>query len=479
MDHDYLKFLLKNPAVRLLRLENAPLIISFLFHQFKISNRITITSNELITNLSDYLYHLREQYGEDSYPGTAEDYLEKWSNEGYLRKYYLPEGDLPVFELTPATEKALNWINDLDKKEFVGTESRLLKIFEILKELAYKNSDDPEKRVKELEKQKLLIEQEIEKTQAGILDKLNETQIKERFYEVYDTALKLLSDFREIEYNFRELDNDVRQKQLNSQMKKGRLLDDIFKVQDLIWDSDQGRSFKAFWEFLMSQSKKDELNDLLEYLNNLHEIKEIKKDDVLNRFVVNLIEAGDKVNKTNHRLVEQLRRFLDDKSRLENKRIIELILEIKTLALQSKDRQPQNREFLPLDDKPLIRLIMERSLWHALKAPDLSAIDLVEGDAEFVDTEALYRQLFIDPEELKKRIRVLLKTENQVTLKQITAAYPVQKGLLEIITYLMIASSRENNAVFADDRLEVIAVANLESGNRFEIKLPQVIFSKS
>ena len=228
----------------------------------------------------------------------------------------------------------------------------------------------------------------------------------------------------------------------------------------------------------MSQSKKDELNDLLDYLNSLHEIKDIKKDNFLDQFIVNLIDAGDKVNKTNHGLVEQLSRFLDDKSRLENKRISEIIHEIKTLSLQIKDCRPKERAFLFLEDKPLIRLVMERSLWRSNKGPDLSAINLVEGDADMVDTEALYKHRHIDPEKLRRRIRGLLKSETQVTLKQITASYPIQKGLLEVITYLMIASSRDSRAFFADDKSEVIDVINLESGKCFEMKIPQVIFCK-
>jgi len=478
MDHENIKYLKEyNPTIKLLRLDNAPLIISFLFQEFKKNNKIVISNTELKTSLSDYLYNLNYIYGENTYPGSAQNYLDKWSNDGFLRKYYTSNNDEPAFELTPATEKALEWIKDLDKKEFVGTESRLLKIFDILNEIVYKSSDDPQKRLDELEKQKHEIEIEIEKIQSGNIEKLNETQIKERFFDVYDTARKLLSDFREVEYNFRELARSVREKQVNSHLKKGKLLEDIFKDQDFIWDTDQGRSFKAFWEFLMSQNKQDELNELIITVSNLPEIQKIKHDDFIERIEVNLIDAGDKVNKTNHQLIEQLRRYLDNKTYLENKRIVEIVKEIKSFAIQIKDDPPKNKNFLLLDDSPRIELIMERPQFTVPKNPEIKNIELEEGSADSIDIDVLYKQLYINQEELKIKIRELLKFNSQITLKQITEIYPIEKGLSEIITYFSIAS-KGNKSFINEEVIEKIIISNKETKKYFEIKLPQIIFCK-
>lgn len=478
MDHDYIRYLRDhNPTVRVLRLENAPLIISFLYLQFKKNKRTGISSIELTTNLADYLFSLRERHGEDWYPGSARDYLTVWTNDGFLRKFYPADSDEPVFELTPATEKALDWIKDLEKKEFVGTESRLLKIFDLLKEIVYKSSTDPAQRLSELNKQKQEIEQEIAKIEAGIIERLNETQVKERFFEVRDSARKLLSDFRQIEHNFRELDRAVREKQIDAGFKKGKLLDDVFKSQDLIWDTDQGRSFRAFWEFLMSQAKQDELDELVSAVLALPEVGEFDQDEFLDRLKVGLIEAGDKVNKTNHSLIEQLRKYLDDKARLENKRILEIINAIKALAVVVKDAPPKNRDFFALDDKPMVELVMDRPLWDSPKSPELRDSNFTEGKADGIATELLYRQLHVDPEELKGKIRELLKAETQVTLKRLTEVYPVEKGLAELITFLNIAE-KDQKSMINEEVLECIAVSNRETGKRFEVNVPQVIFCR-
>ncbi len=254
MDHFYIKnVVLPHPAIRLLKLDNAPLIISFLHQEFKSTNRIDIPNAELVQKLSDYLYYLRENNEEGLYPDTAPSYLDKWTADGLLRKYYPASSDEPVFQLTPASEKAMDWIKDLNREEFIGTESRLLRIYTILKEIAYQSTDDPKKKLKELNRQKKEIEREIEKVKAGRVEDRNERKIKELYFEVHNTARKLLADFRQIEYNFRDIDQAVREKQVNSNLKKGRLLDEVFKASDLLWNTDQGKSFLAFWEFLLSK----------------------------------------------------------------------------------------------------------------------------------------------------------------------------------------------------------------------------------
>lgn len=482
MDYEYIRHLKDhNPSLRLLRLENAPLIVGFLYQHFKSDNNIVLSSIELTTRLSDYLHNLRENYGDNIYPDTAKNYLDKWTSEGFLRKYYTPDSDEPVFELTPATEKAIEWIRDLDKKEFVGTESRLLKIFEILKEIVYKSSDDPQKRMDELERQRQDIEKEIEKIKAGEIEKFSETQIKERFYDVSDTARKLISDFRQIEYNFREIDRSLREKQLNSNLKKGKLLEDVFRSHDLLWQTDQGNSFRAFWEFLMSQSKQEELDDLIESVNRLPTVRDIKNDDFINRIKVSMIEAGDKVNKTIHHLVEQLRKYLDDKTLLENKRIIEVIRGIKASALEIKNNPTigysGDKDFMTVEDKPDIKLIMERPLFSPAKGVEIRGAELEEGNADSVDASVLYRQLYIDYDILKNNIRELLKFKTQATLKQITDVYPIEKGLIEILAYYDIAG-KDSKSFINDETTEAIIIINRETGRYFEIQTPQVIFCK-
>jgi hypothetical protein len=79
---------------------------------------------------------------------------------------------------------------------------------------------------------------------------MDDTQVKDRFLQMASTARALLSDFREVEQNFRELDRTDRERIALWEGGKGELVGQIFGDRDAISDSDQGRSFRAFWDFL-------------------------------------------------------------------------------------------------------------------------------------------------------------------------------------------------------------------------------------
>src|SRR5436190_11026331 len=111
-----------NTTVKLITATNAPLIVSFLFKSFKQNNLITISEKELTSLLSDHIFAINQI--DDKYSRQPKEYLTDWTNSGFLRKYF-QNTDEPIYELTPATENALKWVADLDKPEFVGTDSRL------------------------------------------------------------------------------------------------------------------------------------------------------------------------------------------------------------------------------------------------------------------------------------------------------------------------------------------------------------------
>ncbi|MCB1160025.1 MAG: DUF3375 domain-containing protein [Leptospiraceae bacterium] len=476
LNYAYLKFLREtHPTLKIFRADSFPLILGFLYSAFKQNNRITLDSESLGIELSDYLYILRQSEGSGIYPEQAKNYLERWTNDGFLRKYYRKEGDDALFELTPAAEKALDWIQDLEKREFVGTESRLLRIYNILKDINYGTSQDIDERIRNLEKQKEELEEEIEALKNGQAPVMDKTRVKENFVEARDLARKLLADFRQVEYNFRELNANLKEKQISA-LSKGKLLEEVFQVQDTIWDSDQGKSFRAFWEFLMSSKRQKEFENLVENVYSLKEVQETRPDDLLQKIKVYLVEAGDKVNRMNHELVEQVRKFLDEKSLQENKRILSLVTEIKKKALELKDNPPSKKSFFSIEHTLLNHNVMDRPLWEPKDDLELSNTEFKEGETE-LNTEALFTQLYVDPGVLKDRIRQTMKQKSQVSLKEVLQHFPVEKGLTEVISYIALAH-KDLKAVVHEDKQELFVIHNKETDKYFQIKLPEVIYQK-
>ncbi|WMJ74121.1 DUF3375 domain-containing protein [Cytophagaceae bacterium ABcell3] len=473
--HDDVKWLLEsNKAVTLLKKDTAPLIISFLFFAFKTKNRTAWLSSELIPLLSDFLFNLNEQ--QEKYTSAPKYYLEQWTKEGFLRQFYDGNADEATFELTPSTENALRWITEFNKSEFVGTESRLMQIFDLLQELVIKTSEDRDKRLEELLKQKKEIEEEIARVQSGEIGVMNSTAVRERTGLLEETSSKLLSDFRQIEENFRLLNTQAREDQIKKQLARGKFLDNVFKARDLIMDSDQGKSFMAFWEFLMNQEKQEELDQMIATVTALKEIKEVKLENLEN-LKVSLVNAGDRVNKTTDLLTEQLRRFLESASVLENRRIAEVIQKIEESALAVRLNPPSQRNFLEIDHKPGVNLPMEKKPFTPPQVPVISSEVPEEGAGE-VNFNVLFSQLYVDPEELKKRIRFLLREKEQVSLGDIVREIPVEKGLTEIVTYFSLATQleKQNKAIVDSNNKETVYYES--DGLMSKIEIPKTIFLK-
>jgi hypothetical protein len=139
MDHDSLERLKQtHPTWRLLLADNAPLILGFLQLVFSRSDRRAVAAPELTGHLEAYLDQLREGHSLNRYPRAAQEYLDDWASvdRSWLRKYYPRTGEDAEFDLTPAAEKALEWVESLAPRQFVGTESRLLTLFHLLRDLA-------------------------------------------------------------------------------------------------------------------------------------------------------------------------------------------------------------------------------------------------------------------------------------------------------------------------------------------------------
>lgn len=466
-----------HPAWRILIADHAPLILSFFVLVFIQPNRRAIPAPELTAHLDAYLDQLRESYP-DRYVRSAREYLEDWAapNRAYLRKYYPKFGNDAEFDLTPATEKAIEWLQTLTPQQFVGTESRLLTLFHLLRDLAVGAQDDPAARIRDLTRRRDEIEHEIERVREGRAGPLDATQIKERYVQVADTARRLLADFRQIEENFRILDEQTRASIATSTQPKGALLEDIFGETDHIHGTDQGKSFSSFWEFLMSPARQDELRDWLRTVHAIDAIHGLRGEDFVRNIPPMLLDAGEKVHGTVAQLVDQLRRFVDDQAHLESRRILDLIHEIEQHAITMKAAPPTVTDFAAIDGfAPELSLAMCRALCKPVRAPML-ALTLVEKGETELDMTALFRQTAVDEKLLRAHISDILRTRSQATLAEITRVYPPEHGVAEIVSYLRIAA---HDRVAVDETIqETIFIPAVDNRPSKQVLVSRLIFTR-
>jgi hypothetical protein len=468
----------RHPAWRLLRYENAPLVVAFLHRTFVLPNQRVIAQSDLIEALEDDLFTLRQRHPELASNRSAIDYLTDWSSNdrGWLRRFYRDGSDEPHFDLTPGTEKAISWLTSLADRAFVGTESRLLTLFEILQQLAEGTQTDPAVRMAELLKRREEIESEIVRVERGEIDMLDDRAVKERFQQFVVLARELLADFREVEHNFRGLDRRVRERIALFDGNKGELVSEILGERDEISDSEEGRSFRAFFEFLMSAQRQEVMSDRLDAVFRLDPVRELGPDRRIRRVHYDWLEAGEHTQRTVALLSSQLRRFLDDQAWIENRRIMTILHDIEAGALALRETPPDGMFFGVEETWAEITLPMERPLFTPKPAVALNDVRFDITDDDDIDLTELFRRDVVDIELLAQRISDRLASTSkseQVTLAELCREHPVRHGLAEVVTYLHLASDRFQSIV--DDTIEDSISWNVNESTR-TVKLPRLIF---
>jgi flagellar motility protein MotE (MotC chaperone) len=440
---------LHHPAWRLLRSDHVALVVSFLHRVFVLPNVRAMAAADLAEALEDELYALRERAGRTSaasiFPKPAMEYLNEWvgPEKGWLRKYYLGNSDEPQFDLTPATEKAIAWLNALNARAFVGTESRLLTLFELLKQISEGSEPNAQLRLEELHKRRAQIDAEIARIQRGEVALLDDSALKDRFQQFTQIARELLTDFREVEQNFRTLDRRVRERIALWEGSKGELLEQIMGERDAIGDSDQGRSFRAFWDFLMSSARQEELTTLLAKVLKLPPVQAMQPDIRTARVHYDWLEAGEHTQRTVAQLSSQLRRFLDDQAWLENRRIMDILRAIESKALALRESPPSAAIMHMNEIGAQIELPMERPLHAPAFKPLIAQIVLQSGALSGTEAvDALFSQIVVDTATLRQSLAQSLQTRSQITLREHLALHPLQHGLAELVSYLQLATEQ-------------------------------------
>lgn len=471
-----------SPSVRLLKADHAPLIISFLHQQFKYTQRVAIPLLELTEQLEGYLESVHERDAE-RFVRSAQTYITEWADQQHqfirITSGY-GGGDVPMVELTADTERAIGWLEDMQTRHFVGTESRFVLIVQLLQDMVQQSTEDPLVRLEQLERQRAELDRQIVFIQeTGQVDhRLSPTQLRERFLEASALARQLLRDFRLVEERFRDMARELQKAQLHPGTRKGELIKYVLDADEALKDSDQGRSFYTFWAFLISPSQSEAFKGLLDHLVALPDLQSVLNDDaLLARLPGYLINAGEKIVYSNARLAEQLRRLLDEHAQAETRRVHELIQAIKQEVYRLGDELPEESLLLEVEGAPEIHLVMERELWEPVKIQTFSGEPVVVSEEPLPDHElvGLFGQFVVDEALLQSHIETLLEQRSQVSLAEVLAHYPAEKGLAEVLTYCVLAAKDMRHSIDPQES-EVVVIET--AGQEKRVRVPLVYYRR-
>lgn len=481
--NNILNLLNTSPSVAILRARSGGIIIEFFTEVF--NDDVTAISHENIHSLlAEYLNshgvdidEENEIFVTDTYEEKAAKYIRKWTDNGFLTNYRNEDGEI-YYELSSHSSKVIDWLSSLKQEEYIGTESKFKSIINQLRELVEYTNEDREKRLQLLEDKKMEIEHQIQQLQMGENIKVyEEYEIVPRFRQINKLAKELLTDFKDVDDNFKNIIKEIYQKQVDPSLKKGDLLAYTFDALDELKSSSQGKSFYSFWEFLLAREMQSELDMLITELFQTLKEKNINSDDnFLQNMVEYLYESGRKVYQTNDKMAEKLSRIIreNEVSRADIcKRIVQ---EIKNTLIEIAKKGQKPGITLNVDDGMEISIPFDRKI--TFEQSENTEYDFIPASEdlsidELEELGKVFGNVYIDRKVMENNIREAMRGKSQVTLSDVVEQNPLKQGLPELFAYFGALNHFPHKTVNEYKYHSIV----FDYENNKRIRIPEIIIS--
>ena len=381
----------------------------------------------------------------DTFEEKASKYIQRWTDKGFLRNYQEETGEV-FYELSLYASKTIDWLLSLKREEFVGTESKFMNLFGQLKELVEFTNEDKEERIRMLEEKKREIECQIE----------------------------LLSDFKEVEENFKRITKDIYRKHAEGEYSKGDILGFTFDALGNLQQSSQGKSFYAFWDFLLTPSLQHTWDELVEHLYDTLDEKRLEVNDTfLKNMKQYLYAAGKKVYQANDKMAEKLSRIICENGAMPAVLAQQVIGDIQASLLQLAQKGITPDITLEVETLPEIAMPMERKLTleQSIEVTYSQALEMANSDiSEARSAGNLFVQNRVDRRILKQRVQQALRKKKQVSLGAVIEENGgLSQGLSELFGYIgvvrdfhhTVSAERTQTVVFDEAQHKAIVIPEI------------------
>lgn len=471
----------------MLRLRNTQWILPFLYNIFKEENRFSIPEPKLIQLLAEELgshedgtEDLEEAkigFGEDE-EARSRKYILNWVQKRILQDLPDTEGNTQ-YQLSAHTEKVLQWMQNLQLRQHVGTESRFKLLFNSLRDIVENTEDDRSKRLEILKNRKAEIEKEIKAIELGVIpERYNNAQVEERLELFTRLCYELISDFREVEDNFKQIHRSIVEQHTKAEQNKGAIIGFAFEAYDSLRNSNQGKSFYAFWDFLISREGNEDWKELTIQLSQVLADRKIENDEYFLQNIKSLLlEQGRTVYDANDKMAEKLSRIISEKEIARHRRLRKQINGIKELVFDLIDNDKVNSG-ITLEDSADIKMVMDRKMMLEQKKGVAEVKQPVTTTEKIEDITRFSRLLasnYINKKQLWQKVEDVLKERDTATLKEVLECTPLEQGLAEIIGYYDFLREKGGRVLIMKNTTELIPL-NPEQTKFVEV--PYLLFTK-
>jgi hypothetical protein len=471
----------------MLRLRNTHWILPFLYSIFKEDNKFSIPEAKLIQLLAEELGSQEDGvedfeeatigFGEDE-ESRSRKYILNWVQKRILQDLPDTEGNTQ-YQLSAHTEKVFQWMQTLQLRQHVGTESRFKMVFNSLRDIVENTEDDRSKRLEILKNKKAEIEKEIRAIEHGVVpERYNNAQVQERLELFTRLCYELISDFREVEDNFKGIHRSIVEQHTKAEQNKGAIIGFAFGAYDALRNSNQGKSFYAFWDFLISREGNEEWRELTVQLTQLLTDRGIESDEY---FLQNakslLLEQGRTVYNANDKMAEKLSRIISEKEIARHRRLRKQINGIKELVFNFIDKDEVDVG-ITLQDSADIKMVMERKLSLEQKKGVVEVkqpLAITEKIEDVVRFGRLLNISYFNKKQLWQKVEEVLQQKDTATLKEILESKPLEHGLAEIVGYYDFLREKNGRVLIINNTTELIPL-NREQTKFVEV--PYLLFTK-
>ncbi|MDD4913881.1 MAG: DUF3375 domain-containing protein [Methylococcales bacterium] len=464
----YRRLFLESAAWKLLRADNAPVILAFIADLFSDESEVAFSRARIA--LDAELERCRELGVWETETGAGA-YLNQWIRSGWLR-----EMDDKLTK-TDAGEIALRFCHGLDQRSTGTTASHLRIVQEAVRDLAVAILPNADERIALLEQKKAELQREIDALKAGVVTQLSEAQQRERIREIYQLASVLTGDFRRVEDEIRELDQNIRIQMIEGGARRGDILLSVMEKEAVLAKTDAGSAFEGFFQLLCDQNRSAEFKDQLRSILSRPVAEQLtpQQHQFLGRLMRELSNESERVFHIRRRTQEGLRAYIESGAAQENRAVDQLLHQLERIAVDLKDAG--------LDAKIATGLSLPVG---PVKISSPDALGLRAAD-EKLDTSDVEQQInsripnlamldcldAVQMQEVALRTRDTLFKHGPMTIAAIAARQPMKSGLEELVAYLRVARSVGAATLDERERVEIWD----RQGVRLQAAIPKYLLS--
>lgn len=463
------------PMWSLLASDNAPETIGYLQLLLYDQNQ-SIAISVFIERLKLLLNDMSAETINDA---QAQARMNAWRNAGYIAIRYAEGQDEPVVELTAAAHEAIRFIAGQRVNRVSPTESRLELVIHAIRKLVMDTDMNEADRIARLQEDKRRIDEQIQAVKDGRMDTITEVEIKAQIYDLLQMLENLNGDFYRVRDRFRDLSEELHEDILRNDGTASSILNDFFAGYDRIGDSEEGRTFKAFYAFLNDPEAIAQIEDALEALQTRDfwhgQVNDTDKRDIF-YMRRRLNDRARETQSVMRLLASSLKHLVQSREYLQNRRLMQLIGEAKREALTVREELSPLTRVMAVSQSSAELTSCSALRLHDPQS-DATVVPMQKSDSPEVNFEALSARVQaaeINYPWLKSCIKDVLKHREVATIADVLFAHPATQGLASVVGLISLAVR------FGDVNAELKEKISWKNrlGETVSATIPTLIFSE-